>query len=102
MGDVPQIDNERSFWNTGYVDGSWKRGETAGGCRNYLETFAMNPQYLTIVEDTDEDDDELCTMIIGIMQKGSRRRKAENDEDGALTIGFSIYHIKDPENTVLP
>ena len=85
--DVPLTDKEMSYWNTAYIDGSWKRGETAGGCRNYIETFGMNPQYLTIVEDTDEDDDELCTIIIGVMQKGSRRRKAEYDEDGALIIG---------------
>lgn len=82
--------NEHIYWNNENVDGSWKRGITAGGCRNYLGTFEMNPQYLTVLEDTDEDDDEMCTIIIGLMQKGSRRRKAENDEDGALTIGITF------------
>lgn len=92
--------NDKIYWNKQYVDGSWKRGVTAGGCRNYMDTFELNPQYLTILEDTDEDNDEMCTIIIGLMQRGSRRRKAENDEDGALTIGivFNIMRHVPPLN----
>lgn len=86
--EVSMENSDKSYWNKEYVDGSWKSGETAGGCRNYVDTFEMNPQYLTILEDTDEDDDDMCTIIIGLMQKGSRKRKAENDEDDALTIGI--------------
>lgn len=77
-------------WYKQHVNGSWKRDLTAGGCRNYLDTFEMNSQYLTVLEDSDEDEDDLCTIIVGLMQKGSRRRRAENDEDGALTIGTEI------------
>lgn len=96
--------NGQIYWNNEYVDGSWKRGVTAGGCRNYVDTFETNPQYLTVLDDTDEDDDEMCTIIVGLMQKGSRRRRAENDDDGALTIGilFNIMtHMPSLLSTIL-
>lgn len=42
-------------------------GVTAGGCRNYLETFWQNPQYNLTLTDPDEDDDQnLCTVSIMI------------------------------------
>ena len=54
-------------------EGSWISGETAGGCRNYLDSFASNPQFRITVEDPDEDDDDnLCTAIVLLMQKGRR------------------------------
>ena len=54
-------------------EGSWISGETAGGCRNYLDSFASNPQFRITVEDPDEDDDDnLCTAIVSLMQKGRR------------------------------
>uniref|UniRef100_A0AC34QAZ6 Peptidase C2 calpain large subunit domain-containing protein n=1 Tax=Panagrolaimus sp. JU765 TaxID=591449 RepID=A0AC34QAZ6_9BILA len=31
-------------WAVNSHDGSWKNGTSAGGCRNYLRSFAMNPQ----------------------------------------------------------
>ena len=54
-------------------EGSWIAGETAGGGRNYLDSFANNPQFRITVEDPDEDDDDnLCTAIVSLMQKGRR------------------------------
>lgn len=38
-------------------------GVTAGGCRNYLESFWKNPQYTVTLNDPDEDDEEnKCTV----------------------------------------
>lgn len=38
-------------------------GVTAGGCRNYLESFWRNPQYMVTLKDPDEGDDEnKCTV----------------------------------------
>ena len=57
------------------------------GWRNYLESFAQNPQYRITVTDPD-DDDNLCTVIVLLMQKG---RRAIGDEGmGCLTIGIAI------------
>ena len=76
----------------GMFNGSWVAGESAGGCRNYLETFAMNPQYRISVTDPDDDDeDNLCTVIVSVMQKG--RRAMRDEGGGCLTIGFALYHV---------
>ncbi|XP_021945199.1 calpain-A isoform X2 [Folsomia candida] len=79
-------------WNMNVYEGAWIRGATAGGCRNYLETFAHNPQYIIDLEDPDEDDDESkCTVIVALMQKNRRaQRKLGMD---CLTIGFAIYSL---------
>lgn len=71
-------------------DGEWRRGATAGGCRNYLETFWINPQYVVSVNETDVGQDT-CTVIIALMQKHRRSRK--NQQTGALNIGYAIYKI---------
>ena len=86
------LDDEELFqgklqWHTKHFDGSWVTGENAGGCRNFLKTFANNPQYLVVLEDSDDDEDDLCTCIIALMQKGTRKKKAQNQSNGCLTIG---------------
>ena len=32
-------------WEGRAEKGAWIRGSSAGGCRNFLNTFAMNPQF---------------------------------------------------------
>ena len=71
-------------------DGTWVRRVTAGGCRNFPETFGTNPQFRVTLQDTDEDDDDVCTMIVALMQK-----RARGFANPALTIGFMIYPITD-------
>lgn len=73
-------------------DGEWRRGATAGGCRNYLDTFWINPQYVVSVNETDFEQDT-CTVIIALMQKYRRSRK--NIKTGSLTIGYAIYKIEE-------
>lgn len=84
----------KKFWNEVHFDGEWVKGVTAGGCRNFIKTFAMNPQYMIKLVDHDEnDDDNLCTLIVGLMQK-NRRAKRKMGLD-SLTIGFAVYRVKD-------
>ncbi|VDO04459.1 unnamed protein product [Rodentolepis nana] len=72
--------------------GGWTPGVNAGGCRNFLDTFWTNPQYKVSVEDADDDDDEnLGTLIVGLMQKDRRKMRKEGAE--LLTIGFMIYVV---------
>lgn len=115
-------------WEETVFEGSWISGVSAGGCRNYLQTYAMvsvlfflfdiltsevqtlniqfilappnsrqNPQYLITLTDHDEDDDrDLCTLIIALMQKNHRiKRKMGID---TLTIGFAVYEVKMSHN----
>ncbi|CAL4100502.1 unnamed protein product, partial [Meganyctiphanes norvegica] len=79
-------------WDMSVYEGAWVRGRTAGGCRNFLDTFAMNPQYIIKLIDVDEDDDDdMCTIIIALMQKNIRSQKKDGKE--CLTIGFALYKI---------
>ena len=83
-------DLEDFGWHENHFEGSWIAGESAGGCRNYKETFAMNPQFVITLEDSDDDDDEHCTCVISLMQKGSRRNKAMGG-NGCLSIGKFLF-----------
>ncbi|EHH50511.1 hypothetical protein EGM_01355, partial [Macaca fascicularis] len=83
-------------WKLTKMDGNWRRGSTAGGCRNYPNTFWMNPQYLIKLEEEDEDEEDGesgCTFLVGLIQK-HRRRQRKMGED-MHTIGFGIY--EDPD-----
>ena len=54
-----------------------------------LATFWTNPQYQVTVTDADEDDEEdVGTIIVGLMQKGSRVQGRKNH-----TIGYEIYQV---------
>ncbi|XP_033611579.1 calpain-A [Cryptotermes secundus] len=88
-------------WEMSMFECEWVRGVTAGGCRNYLETFWHNPQYRITLEDPDEeDDDDKCTVIVALMQKIHRSQRKMGTE--LLTIGFAMYHLKDPDNLPKP
>ncbi|ESO00941.1 hypothetical protein HELRODRAFT_157317 [Helobdella robusta] len=85
----------RQKWQMTTMEGSWKKRITAGGCRNYLDTFWTNPQYRFEVIDPDEDDDDdFGTVIIALMQKDRRKFKKEGVD--LLTIGYIMYELKDP------
>ncbi|XP_001367815.3 calpain-2 catalytic subunit [Monodelphis domestica] len=88
------ISDDYKKWRLTKMDGTWRRGSTAGGCRNYPNTFWMNPQYMIKLEEEDEDDDGSepgCTFLVGLIQK-HRRRQRKMGED-MHTIGFSIYEV---------
>ncbi|XP_050458764.1 calpain-A isoform X4 [Cataglyphis hispanica] len=93
------IDAGKKRWEMSVFEGEWVRGVTAGGCRNYLETFWHNPQYRITLEHPDEDDDK-CTVIVALMQKNRRAQKRMGAD--CLTIGFAIYHLEYPERLPKP
>ncbi|ALC43271.1 CalpB [Drosophila busckii] len=96
-----QEQNSRRKWEMSMFEGEWSSGVTAGGCRNFLETFWHNPQYIISLEDPDEEDDDgKCTVIVALMQKN--RRSKRNVGIDCLTIGFAIYHLTDRDMEVKP
>uniref|UniRef100_A0A3Q0RX55 Calpain-3 n=1 Tax=Amphilophus citrinellus TaxID=61819 RepID=A0A3Q0RX55_AMPCI len=91
--------DERHSWTVSVHEGRWVRGSSAGGCRNFPDTFWTNPQYrLQLYEEDDdpEDDEVACTLVVALMQKGRRMQRHQ----GAmfLTIGFSIYEVMCGQN----
>ncbi|XP_071282909.1 calpain-9 [Agelaius tricolor] len=81
-------DSTAHKWEVAIHQGSWVRGATAGGCRNFLETFWTNPQIKLHLTEKDDGQEE-CTFIAALMQKGRRKLKKLGAE--MLTIGYSIY-----------
>uniref|UniRef100_A0A8D2A3H6 Calpain 9 n=1 Tax=Sus scrofa TaxID=9823 RepID=A0A8D2A3H6_PIG len=81
-------------WEVTVHQGSWVRGSTAGGCRNFLDTFWTNPQIKLSLTEKDEGQEE-CTFLVALMQKD--RRKLKRFGANVLTIGYAIYQCPGQE-----
>ncbi|XP_071369789.1 calpain-2 catalytic subunit-like [Centroberyx affinis] len=95
---TPDALTDDSFkkWALSKFDGSWRRGSTAGGCRNYPNTFWTNPQFVIKLEEEDDDPEDGeagCSFVVGLIQK-NRRRMRKMGED-MNTVGFAIYEVPD-------
>uniref|UniRef100_M4ANX3 Calpain 9 n=2 Tax=Xiphophorus maculatus TaxID=8083 RepID=M4ANX3_XIPMA len=90
-------DDTKRHWEVNVFEGNWIRGSTAGGCRNYIDTFWTNPQFKLQLEDADDDDD-VCSVVIALMQKN--RRKLRKEGLDLETIGFAVYEAPDEEDQV--
>jgi len=75
-------------WYVERHDNQWNQS-TAGGCRNFKESFTKNPQFRVELKDVDEgDDDDLCTMVVSLMQKKTRGVGVSKN-----CIGIAVYAI---------
>ncbi|NP_057536.1 calpain-9 isoform 2 [Homo sapiens] len=81
-------------WEVTVHQGSWVRGSTAGGCRNFLDTFWTNPQIKLSLTEKDEGQEE-CSFLVALMQKD--RRKLKRFGANVLTIGYAIYECPDKD-----
>uniref|UniRef100_A0A673G3A7 Calpain-1 catalytic subunit n=1 Tax=Sinocyclocheilus rhinocerous TaxID=307959 RepID=A0A673G3A7_9TELE len=81
--------SEVKKWNTSLYPGEWRRGSTAGGCRNYPATFWINPQFKIVLKEPDTESQEDCTFLVALMQKN--RRKLRREGKDMETIGFAVY-----------
>nr|XP_055219463.1 neutral alpha-glucosidase C isoform X4 [Gorilla gorilla gorilla] len=85
-------------WTVSVNEGRWVRGCSAGGCRNFPDTFWTNPQYrLKLLEEDDDPDDSevICSFLVALMQKN--RRKDRKLGASLFTIGFAIYEVCNPD-----
>ncbi|KAM4690221.1 calpain-3 [Rhinophrynus dorsalis] len=81
-------------WTVSVNEGRWVRGCSAGGCRNFPDTYWTNPQYrLKLLEEDDDPDDNevVCSFLVALMQKN--RRKDRKSGANLFTIGFAIYEM---------
>uniref|UniRef100_A0A6I8NDQ8 Calpain-3 n=1 Tax=Ornithorhynchus anatinus TaxID=9258 RepID=A0A6I8NDQ8_ORNAN len=87
--------DELQTWTVSVHEGRWVRGCSAGGCRNFPDTFWTNPQYrLKLLEEDDdpEDTEVVCSFLVALMQKN--RRKDRKLGANLFTIGFAIYEMQ--------
>uniref|UniRef100_A0A672TDE8 Calpain-2 catalytic subunit n=1 Tax=Sinocyclocheilus grahami TaxID=75366 RepID=A0A672TDE8_SINGR len=92
-------DDSINKWALSKFDANWRKGSTAGGCRNYPNSFWMNPQFLIKLEEQDDDptDNEVgCSFVVGLIQKN--RRKMRKVGEDMHTIGFAIYEFAGQRN----
>lgn len=104
-------------WSTSLYQGEWRRGSTAGGCRNYpgpmkqgkrrsraaflnvalrlfsplSATFWLNPQFKLALKNPDTPGKADCSFLVGLMQKDRRKKRREGED--METIGFAIYEV---------
>ncbi|XP_069022975.1 calpain-2 catalytic subunit-like [Embiotoca jacksoni] len=87
-------DDNVSKWVLSKFEGTWRRGSTAGGCRNFPNTFWTNPQFVIQLyeEDDDPEDGETgCSLVVGLIQKNRRRMRKKGEDMN--TVGFAIYEV---------
>ena len=58
------IGKKKTRWEEIMIHGNWVRRVSAGGCRNYLDTFWTNPQYRVTIVDPDENDADNTGILI--------------------------------------
>uniref|UniRef100_A0A672HT03 Calpain-1 catalytic subunit n=1 Tax=Salarias fasciatus TaxID=181472 RepID=A0A672HT03_SALFA len=78
-------------WSTSLYQGEWRRGSTAGGCRNYPATFWLNPQFKLALQHPDAPGQRDCTFLVALMQKDRRKKRREGKD--METIGFAVYEL---------
>ncbi|KAK3853387.1 hypothetical protein Pcinc_040074 [Petrolisthes cinctipes] len=76
-------------WKIVMYEGAWVSRHSAGGCRNFIDTFASNPQYILNLVEADRDGSDECTVVISLMQKNVRQLKRYGAD--YVPIGFTIY-----------
>lgn len=105
------------MWKEETFHGEWKSGVNAGGAGQpnqgrynvlvkntvgnkvyffqlKLEKFWTNPQYMVRINFIDDDDnDNLCTLIIALMQKDTRQRRSRGLH-GEDYIQFRVFKVK--------
>ncbi|KAF7706639.1 calpain-1 catalytic subunit [Silurus meridionalis] len=83
--------NQVKKWSTSHYQGEWRRGSTAGGCRNYPATYWLNPQFKINLKHPDTAGQDKCTFLVALMQKDRRKQRKEGKD--METIGFAIYEV---------
>uniref|UniRef100_A0A3Q1E9X7 Calpain-1 catalytic subunit n=1 Tax=Acanthochromis polyacanthus TaxID=80966 RepID=A0A3Q1E9X7_9TELE len=79
-------------WSSSLYQSEWRRGSTAGGCRNYPATFWLNPQFKIELQHPDTPGQSDCSFLVALMQKDRRKKRREGKD--METIGFAVYEVR--------
>uniref|UniRef100_A0A0B7A6W7 Calpain catalytic domain-containing protein n=1 Tax=Arion vulgaris TaxID=1028688 RepID=A0A0B7A6W7_9EUPU len=79
-------------WEAVEHSGRWVKGFSAGGRPSKEASHWANPQYYLRLEDTDEDDDSVCSVLIQLMQVDRRKMKQKGEK--FLSVGFNVYQYE--------
>uniref|UniRef100_A0A182QAV0 Calpain catalytic domain-containing protein n=1 Tax=Anopheles farauti TaxID=69004 RepID=A0A182QAV0_9DIPT len=80
--DEPQLADKSRRWLMRLYQGAWKRGVTAGGCRNNPDSFHINPQLQLFLSEKED-------VIISVNQHSVLEPKV---------IGFTVYNLNTVQN----
>ncbi|KAM9827000.1 LOW QUALITY PROTEIN: calpain-1 catalytic subunit [Neosynchiropus ocellatus] len=80
-------------WSSSLFQGEWRRGSTAGGCRNFPATFWLNPQFKILLQHPDSPGQSDCSFLVALMQKDRRKKRREGKD--METIGFAVYEVRE-------
>lgn len=75
--DEPSLADKSRRWLMRLYQGSWKRGVSAGGCRNNPDTFHINPQLQLVLNERED-------VVISLNQHSVMEPKV---------IGFTLYSL---------
>ncbi|KAM6949588.1 calpain-1 catalytic subunit [Aplochiton taeniatus] len=84
-------ESQKKKWSSSLYQGEWRRGSTAGGCRNFPASFWLNPQFKVALQHPDKAGQSDCTFLVALMQKDRRRKRKEGKD--METIGYAIYEV---------
>uniref|UniRef100_A0A3B4ZAR7 Calpain-1 catalytic subunit n=1 Tax=Stegastes partitus TaxID=144197 RepID=A0A3B4ZAR7_9TELE len=84
-------------WSSSLYQGEWRRGSTAGGCRNFPATFWLNPQFKIDLQHPDSPGQSDCSFLVALMQKDRRKKRREGKD--METIGFAVYEVRTCQKT---
>ncbi|XP_061619653.1 calpain-1 catalytic subunit-like [Phyllopteryx taeniolatus] len=85
--------SQMTTWSSSLYPGEWRRGSTAGGCRNNPATFWLNPQFKLLLRHPDAPGTSDCSFLVSLMQKDHRKKRREGKN--METIGFAVYEVPD-------
>uniref|UniRef100_A0A8C8J4F4 Calpain 9 n=1 Tax=Oncorhynchus tshawytscha TaxID=74940 RepID=A0A8C8J4F4_ONCTS len=83
-------DDTKRKWEVNMFEGNWIRGSTAGGCRNFIDTFWTNPQFKLTLLHADDNNDK-CSVVIALMQKNRRALRKEGLDLQTIGIHCKTY-----------
>ncbi|KFQ08541.1 Calpain-1 catalytic subunit, partial [Leptosomus discolor] len=78
--------DELSRWHTQVFEGTWRRGSTAGGCRNHPGTSPLRTSAVGSVTEPG-----VFIFLVALMQKPRRRERRVGGD--MHTIGFAVYEV---------